>query len=94
MMLRSASACLLRALSTTTTTTTTARPSMPAVHRPLLVRQHAVRETIPAALIPTFAKGTWRKPALSLRRQAEIRKRALIDGRLVAGAFTSLASHA
>ena len=54
-------------------------------HRPLLIRQHAVRDSIPLELIPTWVKGTWRKPALSLRMQAEIRKKAVIEGKLLAG---------
>jgi hypothetical protein len=57
-----------------------------SVVRPLLPRQHAVREQIPAELIPTFVNGRWRKPKLSLRQQAEARKQAEAQGLYAAGA--------
>jgi len=62
-----------------------------AVVRPLLLRQHAVRDTIPTDLIPTFVNGRWRKPKLSLRKQAELRKKAAIEGKVAEGESSFMA---
>jgi hypothetical protein len=73
-----------RRLFSSSAATTTSLPA--TLVRPRLHRQFAVRESIPVQLIPTFVNGRWRKPAYSLRKQADLRKQALLSDKLKEGA--------
>jgi hypothetical protein len=55
-------------------------PALAQALKPKRVSRYAQPSAIAQALKPTFVDGCWRKPKLSARNAAKLRKQAIVDG--------------